>query len=166
MSQATNEDGLALVLGDASTPDAEVQQRLRELPRGARFGRAAQWLELARDERLPAWRRLAAIGVVLDHCLTYPIERPRFLRETLAPLGVGEVPWIDMTIAQHVPVERFQDAVISMIQLAIDTAVGPAAIYVSLRAATDTIEAAAVSPDPERAAGPPGTPASSPARDK
>src|SRR5688572_15378955 len=83
MSQAIDEDGLAQVLGDTATPDAEVEQRLRDLPAGVRFSRVARWLELARDERVPAWRRLAAIDLVLDHCLTYPIERSRFVRETL-----------------------------------------------------------------------------------
>lgn len=160
MSQATDEDGLAQALGDAAIADADVAQRLRDLPAGARFSRVGRWLELARDERLPAWRRLAAIDLVLEHSLTYPMERPRFVRETLEPLGVGEVPWIDMTIAQHVPLERLEGAVIRMIQLPIETAVGPAAIYVSLRAGTDTIEAAAVSPDFERAAGTASTPVS------
>lgn len=163
MSEATvDEAALAQALGDVSTSDAEVQRRLRELPTGARFGLVARWLELARDEGLPAWRRLAAIDVVLDHCLTYPIERTRFMREVLAPLGVAEVPWIDMTIAQHVPLERFDDALIRMIQLPIATAVGPAAIYISVRGATDMIQAAAVSPDLERAAGLSSSPLSSP----
>ena len=133
MSQAIDEDGLTHALGDTAVPDAEVARRLREVPAEARLGRVARWLELATDERLPAWRRVAAIDLVLTRGLAYPIERPRFMQETLEPLGVGDVPWIDMSIAQHVPLERLDHAVIRMIQLPIETAVGPAAIYVSLR---------------------------------
>jgi hypothetical protein len=155
MTEASaDEASLAEALGDASSSDAEVRRRVEALPAGVRFSQLARWLELARDEGLPAWRRVAAINLALDHCLSYPIERASFVRQVLAPLGLSDAAWIDMSIAQHVPLERRDDAVIRMIHLPIETPVGPAAVYVSLREAVDSIEQAAVSPDLDRSGAP------------
>ena len=108
---------------------------------------------MARDERLPPWRRLAAYQLLLEHSVTYPVDRATFVREALAPLGVSDSGWIDMTIGSYVPVERRDDAVIRMVHQPIQTSVGPAAVYLSLREATNMVEEAAVSPDLDRAGG-------------
>jgi len=150
----TDEDALAEALADVGSSDAEVRRRVDGLPREARFTHLARWLELGKDERLPAWRRVAAVGIALSHCLSYPIDRASFVRQALAPLGLANATWVDMTVAQHVPLERRDDAVIRMIHLPIETAVGPAAVYISLREANDSIEQAAISPDLDRSGAP------------
>jgi hypothetical protein len=151
---AADEASLAEALGDVASTDAEVRGRVEALPAGARFAQLARWLELAQDERLSAWRRMAAMSLALNHSVSYPIERAGFVRDVLAPLGLSDAAWIDMSIAQHVPLERRDDAVIRMIHLPIETPVGPAAVYVSLREASDTIEQAAVSPGLGRSGAP------------
>lgn len=154
MSDATaSERALADALADATAPDAAVRRQLDAVPADRRFGQQERWLALTRDGRLAAWRRLAAYRLLVERCLSYPAPRATFVREALAPLGLASAPWIDMTIAQHVPVARRDDAVIRMVHLPIQTAVGPAALYLVLREATDMIEQAAVSPDLDRAAG-------------
>jgi hypothetical protein len=75
------------------------------------------------------------------------------VRDALAPLGLETAPWYDMSVGQSVPVKRGDDLTVRMVHLAIETPVGPAAVYMALRQATDTIEQAAVSPDLDRAAG-------------
>ena len=151
---STDEDGLAGALADMGSSDADVRRRVEGLPAGARFTHLARWVELARDDRLPAWRCVAAMSVALNHCLSYPIDRAGFVRQVLAPLGLSDAAWIDMSMAQHMPLERRDDAVTRMIHLPIETPVGPAAVYVSLREANDTIEQAAVSPDLGRSGAP------------
>ena len=154
MSEATvTERAVADALADANRPDEEVRRHVDSVPASLHFDLPEKWLALARDARLPAWRRLAAYGLLLDHCLTYPVDRPTFVREALTPLGLETAQWVDMTVGQSVPVKRGDDLVIHMVQLPIETAVGQAAVYLSLRLATDTIEQAAVSPDLDRAAG-------------
>jgi hypothetical protein len=150
---SADEQALADALADASASDTAVRQQLDAVPAARRFDQAARWTELARDTRLPAWRRLAAYQLLVERTLRYPLARATFVREALAPLGVERAPWIDQSIAQHVPVDRRDDAVIRMIHLPIETPVGQAAVYVSLREDADTIEQAAVSPDLDRAAG-------------
>ncbi|HEY1293185.1 MAG TPA: hypothetical protein VGJ60_08905 [Chloroflexota bacterium] len=148
------EASLAEALEVPSRSDVDVRRLVDALPTGTRFTQLARWLELARNERLPTWRRLAALSLALSHGLSYPIQRAGFVREVLAPLGLSDAAWIDMSIAQHVPLERRDDTVIRMIHLPIETPVGPAAVYASLREASDTIEQAAVSPDLDRSGAP------------
>ena len=150
---SVDERDLAAALADTGRPDEEVRQRLASLPAGLRFVQTETWIDLARDVRLPVWRRLAAYGLLLEHGLTFPADRPTFVREALAPLGLEHAQWIDMTVGQQVPVTRGDGLVVRMVQLPIETPVGPAAIYISLRLAGDIIEQAAVSPDLDRAAG-------------
>lgn len=154
MSEVTvNESALADVLADVSRPDEEVRRHVDAVPARARFAQPEKWLTLARDARLPAWRRLAAYELLLERCLTYPVDRSTFVRQALSPLGLENAQWLDMSVGQWVPVKRGNDLVIRMVHLPIQTPVGQAAVYMSLRQATDTIEQAAVSPDLDRAAG-------------
>ena len=150
---AVNERALADALADANRPDEAVRRQVDSLPARLRFSQPERWLALARDARLPAWRRLAAYGLLLERCLTYPIDRHTFVRQALSPLGLETAPWFDMSVGQWVPVKRGNDLVIRMVQLPIQTPVGQAAVYMSVRQGTDTIEQAAVSPDLDRAAG-------------
>ena len=144
---------LADALADANRPDEEVRRQVHSVPASLRFDLPEKWLALARDARLPAWRRLAAYGLLLERRLTYPVDRPTFVREVLTPLGLETAQWFDMTVGQSVPVKRGDDLVVRMVHLPIETPVGQAAVYMSLRLATDTIEQAAISPDLDRAAG-------------
>jgi hypothetical protein len=58
-----------------------------------------------------------------------------------------------MTIGSYVLVERRDDAVIRMVHLPIQTPLGAAALYLSLREGRTQSETAAVSPDLDRAGG-------------
>lgn len=143
---SADERGLAGAIGNLDLPDAEVRRRLMALPAGQRFVQNDTWLALARDERLPVWRRLAAYRLLIERCLTYPCPREAFVRAALAPLGVDAGRMVDMTMAQALPVERRADTVIRMVHLPIATPIGPAAVYLALNPATDTVEQAGLSP--------------------
>lgn len=140
------ERDLANALGDTDVSDAAVQGRLAALRADIRFTNPDRWLALARDERLPAWRRLAAYRLLLSRSLRYPMPLAAFARMALAPLGADAGAMVDMSMAQVVPVERRDDAVIRMIHVPIETAVGSAAVYLSLDPALETVLEAGLSP--------------------
>src|SRR5262245_20998816 len=144
MSEAAiNERALADALADTTRSDEAVRRQVQSLTARLRFNQPERWLTLARDARLPAWRRLAAYGLLLERCLTCPIDRRTFVSQALSPLGLETAQWLDMSVGQWVPVKRGNDLVIRMVHLPIQTPVGQAAVYMSLRQGTDTIEQAA-----------------------
>lgn len=148
-ADAVNERSLLNALGDAATSREQIHGLMTQLKSEERFHLNHEWLELALNESLPAWRRLVAVQCILDRYMTYPCPKQVFEREVLVPMRIDDSQVLDMTIAQALPIERNHGEVIHMALLPIPTPAGSAAIYLALQRETENVLRAAVSPKAE-----------------
>ncbi len=147
-----NEKNLVQAMKDPTVSMAEISRLITELPADQGVGTKQTWIDLAADESLEDWRRLASIQLLLDRCIRYPQPLQNFLREVLEPLDVSADAVRDMTIAQNLPLERVPGESVRMALLPISTAVGPAAVYFAVGKPDESVERAAVYPRLEQLA--------------
>jgi hypothetical protein len=111
----------------------------------APLGDAKAWQKVAMDGSLEEWRRLIAYQVLLDHGVTYPIRVEEFLDLVVRKLGFSEQEGLDMTRTSFIPLARKEGEKPFMINLPIQTPVGPASLYYSVDQ-TSQVQQASVYP--------------------
>lgn len=90
------------------------------------------WSEIAADESLDVWRRLAAYGVLVSRCIVYPAAVDDVVKIALEPLGLTKEQLVDGTMFQNVPIERTPSNELLVATLPIETSVGRATLYMAV----------------------------------
>lgn len=140
------EQELIAALRDPSAAHGDLRRRLDSFPRSARFVSCKEWLGIAADVRLGCWRRLTALQIAIDRCISFPCELGGFTITVLAPLAADQQPFIDLSIEQNLPFERHPDEKVYVAPIPIDTSIGRAGLYFALSQASPSVMRAAVYP--------------------
>ena len=127
-----------------STDSHSFEARLVALPAGARFQRGDAWCETAKAP--DPWRRLAALRILLERVLAFPLARERFEESVLAPLGIGAEAVSELPIASALPFETGPEDRVFRADLRVRTSIGPASLYFAVSGPDGLVTRAAAYP--------------------
>ena len=136
-----------MLLEDREADKDAVLGFIRALPKNLRFSRQDAWLALSLDPLLKKWQRWEAYKFLVYRCLHYPLAPNDFAAQAIEPFGIDRRQWIDMSMAQVLPLQRKVDDLIFMINLPLMSAIGPASIYFAISGATKQVERVGLHPE-------------------
>jgi hypothetical protein len=148
-TSGSREPGSEQALLDAiANPQVSRDEITQMLARAASlpFARRAAWAALVRDEALEAWRRLAALQLLVTRATTYPCLHDEFLDTVIAAAGVPREKVIGRSFAQNLPFALRPGESVSVASTDIRAAIGMVTIYFAVNETTNTVERAAVHP--------------------
>jgi hypothetical protein len=148
---AESEQGILRLLSDPGVTRDQVLETLRRTPAGQRFVMKTEWADMARNEAISNWRRLAAYQVLIERVISYPCAQASFIADALLPLGIEERQLVDMSMASNVPVDRDSNTSVQMAVLPFPSALGGFALYFAVDRTSKLVRQAAIYPGLEEA---------------
>ena len=142
----TLEGELLAALEDSALVAEDFNRMLVKVPEDALFSEFESWRTLIVDEEKQAWRRVAAGQIFFGKFAAFPLQLDEFQTTFIESLGVENEAWVDMSVAQVLPIERKPDRKILMANLPIPTDAGFVAIYLSVHVESGLAEEFALSP--------------------
>lgn len=139
------EQRLVRLFRDPAASREQVLEALRSLPAGERFVMKGKWMEMAMNESLENWRRLASYQVLIERAISYPCELASFVTDTLLPLGIQEEQLTDMSMASYVPVRREGNSVYVAV-LPFSSSLGSTGVYIAVDPIEKVVREATVYP--------------------
>jgi hypothetical protein len=106
--------------------------RIKNLPSDITFKLEDEWKKVENDEKLEAWRRVAAAKILMTHFIDYPCDWEEYMQHANNLLGIKMDQWREMSIAQAIPFPIDSENQVMAALLEIPADAGKVAIYVAV----------------------------------